>query len=113
MWLRTVEAWPVLLMAAIANGAFRVGVLIPRLGDYRAHVVSTLMLAALILGMTVPIIDGIGIGSFPEAVVIGLVWVVLTLAFEFLAVTTSSGITGNGCWRTMTCATVASGPLSS
>lgn len=85
MWLRTVEAWPVLLMAAIANGAFRVGVLIPRLGDYRAHVVSTLMLAALILGMTVPIIDGIGIGSFPEAVVIGLVWVVLTLAFEFLA----------------------------
>jgi hypothetical protein len=54
MWLRTVEAWLLLLMAAIANGAFRVGVLIPRLGGYRAHVVSTLMLAAAALDARSP-----------------------------------------------------------
>ena len=63
MWLRTIETWLLLLMIAIANGTLRVGVLIPHLGDYRAHVLSTVLLTMLIVGMIVPLVDWIGIGS--------------------------------------------------
>lgn len=85
MWQRMIEAWLLLLAVAIANGGFRAGVLIPRLGDQRAHILSTVLLTLLIVGITVPLIDWIGIGGVPEALLVGLVWVACTLAFEFLA----------------------------
>jgi hypothetical protein len=78
-------AWLLLLVIAIGNGGFRVGVLIPRLGDDSAHVVSTLMLALMITMAAGPLIGWIDIGSISEALAVGLVWVACTLAFEFLA----------------------------
>lgn len=85
MCTRSIEAWILLLIVAIANGALRVAVLIPRIGDYRAHVVSTLILTGLIMIITLAISEWIGIASILDAVVVGLVWVAMTLAFEFLA----------------------------
>jgi hypothetical protein len=85
VWLKTIEAWLLLLTVAVANGGLRVGVLIPRFGDYRAHLASTVMLTVLIVCITMPLIDWIGIASCPGALTVGIVWTVLTLAFEFLA----------------------------
>ncbi len=44
-WL---AAWPVIAGLAVANGGFRERVLLPRLGEQRAHQVSTGMLLAAI-----------------------------------------------------------------
>ncbi len=82
---RAVIVWAAILVAAIANGALRQGVLIPRLGDGPAHVVSTLLLSAVVFVVTWLTIGWMGPGSAAEAWRLGLFWVALTVAFEFLA----------------------------
>lgn len=73
------------MVVAIANGAFREAVLRPRLGEPAGRIISTLMLCALILLIAVLSIGWIGPATVGQAFVVGLVWLGLTLAFEFLA----------------------------
>jgi hypothetical protein len=70
---------------ASANGAAREALLIPRLGDVTGRAVSTLALSAFIVILTWMSIAWIAPRSVPQAWVIGVLWVLLTLAFEFLA----------------------------
>ena len=84
MTTRAVLGWCVILGLAILNGAFRQGVLIPRIGD-RAATVSPLLLSALIVVATVVLLPWIRPGSVRDAWSIGMLWLGLTLAFEFLA----------------------------
>ena len=74
-----------MLVAAIANGAFRESWLIPRTGVQTGHQVSTVMLAAAILLLALATISWIGVTNSRQALLIGAGWVGLTLAFEFLA----------------------------
>jgi hypothetical protein len=85
MWMRAIEVWLLLLAAAFANGAFRVALLIPRFGDYAGHIVSTLLLSVLIALLTRLTAGWMRIASARAALLVGAVWVVCTLAFEFLA----------------------------
>jgi hypothetical protein len=85
MWTRAIEVWLLLLAVAFANGALRVTVLIPRLGEYVAHVVSTLSLSALIAVLAYGATGWMRIDSRRAALSVGAVWVACTLAFEFLA----------------------------
>lgn len=83
MVVRALLVWLVLLVAAIANGAFRVFVLIPRSGERTGHVVSTLMLCVEIMLLSWLTIRWIAPPTPARAVLIGASWVVLTLLFEF------------------------------
>jgi hypothetical protein len=83
--VRGVAIWFVLLFAAIANGAVRQAWLVPWLGDPAGHVVSTVMLSVLIFGVGWIFFDWLGLRTSAEAWRLGVVWLVLTLAFEFLA----------------------------
>lgn len=70
---------------AVINGIFREVVLIPWVGEQIGHVVSTALLIAAIVVLsyfyfTKSVIDY----AQTELVVIGVVWVVLTVGFEFL-----------------------------
>ena len=85
MFLRAIVIWVVLAAVAVANGVFRNGVITPRLGEQRAHVTSTLILCVLIFAITLLFIRWIGPGGVLDASLVGLMWVVMTLAFEFLA----------------------------
>lgn len=85
MILRTVLIWFGLLTLAILNGGFREGVLVPRLGRGLGQAVSTIMLSVLILAAGWISIPWIAPRTLQDAWVIGVLWVVLTLAFEFLA----------------------------
>lgn len=85
MWLRAFGVWFLLLVVAIVNGAIRESVLAPKFGAKGAHLLSTLSLSVLILAtawLTAPFVE---YGSSREAWLVGAMWVVLTLAFEFLA----------------------------
>jgi hypothetical protein len=82
---RALAVWLVLLLLANANGFFREAVLSPRLGAATAHVVSTLLLSAIIVLLAVVSIGWMGARSRGDAVLIGTVWLLLVLAFEFLA----------------------------
>ena len=70
---------------AVLNGAFREALLTPRFGAVASHVVSTFMLCTLILLVAFASLAWIGARDSAAAWRIGLTWLSLTLAFEFLA----------------------------
>lgn len=85
MWYRALAVWLLFLITAIVNGAVRESILRPAFGDKRAHVISTLSLSSLILvgaWLTAPFVR---YESTAAAWGVGVLWVALTLAFEFLA----------------------------
>lgn len=83
MFLRAFLIWLLLLVLAVLNGTFRQGVLLPRLGDGTAHVVSTLLLCAVIFALAYFSIGYIRPRTAGDAWLVGLLWVGLTVAFEF------------------------------
>jgi len=85
MVLRAVLIWCALLVIASINGVGREAVLIPRLGDLAGRAVSTIALSVLIIILTWISIGWIAPRSSRQAWMVGVIWVALTLAFEFLA----------------------------
>jgi hypothetical protein len=67
------------------NGAARDVVLVPRLGDPAARALSCLTLAGLILLITRLSLPWIRPASSNDAWMIGIVWLGMTLTFEFVA----------------------------
>lgn len=84
LW-RAITVWFGILVLASANGGARQAWLIPRLGEPAARAVSTLVLCALVFLVTWLTISWIHPASTQDAFTIGALWLVLTLAFEFLA----------------------------
>lgn len=84
MLIRAALGWLGILLVAIFNGALRQALLIPRIGERAGHIVSTLLLCAIILGAAWLLLPWIRPGSARQAWVVGAFWVVLTTAFEFL-----------------------------
>jgi hypothetical protein len=84
MILRYTFALIILLIAAIINGAVRELVYKNSLGELRAHQVSTLT-GIILFGI---IIWGLNrllpLASAKQAWTVGLIWLALTVAFEFL-----------------------------
>ncbi|WP_435146588.1 hypothetical protein [Halobaculum sp. P14] len=76
--------WVVMAGLAVANGGLREKVLIPRVGDYAGHVLSTALLVAAILLVSGVYFSWTSIGyTRSELVLVGVVWTVLTVGFEF------------------------------
>jgi hypothetical protein len=85
MIARGLAVWLLLLGLAIANGAVREALLVPRIGAPAAHIVSTLSLCLLILLATWLTAPWVRPPNPAGAWRLGLIWVGLTLSFEFLA----------------------------
>lgn len=84
MVFRHLAAWLLLLVAAIINGVIRQSLFIGRMSELQAHQLSTLS-GIILFGV---IIWGLHrmwpLASAAQAWTVGVVWVALTLAFEFL-----------------------------
>jgi hypothetical protein len=85
MHIRALLVWFALLVLAFANGAVRESALVPRLGEALAHAVSSVTLSVAILILSWFTITWIRPTSVSDAWRIGVTWLALTLAFEFLA----------------------------
>ena len=83
MFRRGVVVWLAILVLANVNGALRELVLRPALGEAAGRAVSTLMLALLVLLLAWLTIRWIGPRTGKESLLLGAVWLLLTLAFEF------------------------------
>ena len=83
MIARALAVWCLLLVLAVANGGLRDTVISPRVGETAGRALSSVMLALLILLATWATIRWIGPRSPREALAVGTLWLVLTLAFEF------------------------------
>ena len=84
MLRRAFVVWCVLLTTAILNGALRVALLVPRIGETSGLVVSTVTLSAAIVVLAACTIGWMRPRTWGETWTIGLFWLGLTIAFEFL-----------------------------
>ena len=76
--------WLGLVILAIMNGIVRVKVYAPFMDDLTAHQVSTLI-GIFLFGIYIWLLTGIiKIESSQQALLVGLLWLVMTVAFEFL-----------------------------
>ena len=85
MMFRALIVWLGLLVVAFANGALREVALVPRVGDAAGRAISSVTLAVAIVAATWFTIGWIRPRSTADAWAIGIVWLCLTLGFEFLA----------------------------
>lgn len=85
MLLRASAIWLAILILAVGNGALRESIISPRTGPQIGHVLSTILLCCLIVVVAWFAIPWIAPGTQGRALGIGGWWLVLTLAFEFLA----------------------------
>jgi len=81
---KTLLMWLVLLAAMMGNGTFRVLVLQPWLGEELARQVACVLGIGILLALTAPFLDRVGDVGSGVLFGIGGVWLVLTVAFEFL-----------------------------
>ena len=85
MWWKAVVMWFALMVLAIVNGSVRVKWIVPVTGLTAGPAISTIMLCALILLATWLSVAWLGPRSAQEAWTIGILWLVMTLGFEFVA----------------------------
>jgi hypothetical protein len=83
MLLRAILIWLGILILASLNGAVRDLLVAPRFGDLMARAISTVILCVLIALVTWWSIGWIRPLTSRAALEIGIVWLVLTLTFEF------------------------------
>lgn len=83
MWWKSVLYWFLLMLLAMANGTVRVKLVLPYTGLTAGLAISTVVLGALILGATWLGIRWIGPTTVQQAWGIGVLWLALTLTFEF------------------------------
>lgn len=85
MNLRSLVVWCAFVVLAVINGGFRDAVLTPRLGEHESHVIGTITLCTAILIVTWLAINWMRPAKSTDALLIGGVWVLMTVGFEFLA----------------------------
>jgi hypothetical protein len=81
---RALAVWLAILLLANINGAVRELWIIPDIGEVAGRAVSTVILCALVFLLTWLTIGWIRPIASADAMKIGALWLVLTLAFEFL-----------------------------
>jgi hypothetical protein len=81
--LKALAAWLLILACAVANGALREGVLLPRLGAAGALIASGLLPGGAIVLISIVLAPWFGARPASHWLAIGACWLALTLVFEF------------------------------
>lgn len=82
---RALWIWCSFVPVVILNAAFREVILNPTIGALAAHIVSTMIGVILLFGITLLAIAWIGPERQGDVWRVGVMWLLLTIAFEFLA----------------------------
>ena len=84
IYLWAVGVWFVFLVIAFGVGAVREGVMRPRNGKPKAHVIATLIAVSLMMLVIYVFIQRVHEScSMTELILIGVLWLIMTVAFEF------------------------------
>jgi hypothetical protein len=96
--LVVIGSWLLLVILAIINAVLRNQIYRPYFGDLRAHQFSTLLFIIMILLVTYLVLRFSGLQvTDQEALIMGALWLVFTIIFEFLA---GHYVFGNS-WKTL------------
>lgn len=80
--MRVLAVWLILMMVEVIHGTLRTLLLAPRVGDFAARQVSVFTGSLLILLTTYLLMGWMRILKRSALVQVGVVWLVLTVAFE-------------------------------
>ncbi|MGM0510732.1 MAG: hypothetical protein ACQESD_06360 [Thermoplasmatota archaeon] len=84
--LYSIGIWFVFMILAIVNAVVRETVYAPKLGEHAGHVISTVIFIALIFIVVYLFLKNINLDyTQNDLLLIGSIWLVGTIAFEFLA----------------------------
>lgn len=81
--LKATGVWLVILACAVLNGGFREALLMPALGKPVALLLSGVLLSVAILAVSLLLVPALGRLSSSQCLYVGLLWLCLTLVFEF------------------------------
>jgi hypothetical protein len=81
--LKATAVWLVILVCAVLNGGLREALLVPSLGEPIALVVSGVLLSVAIVAVSLLLVPRLGRLSTSQCLYVGLLWLCLTLIFEF------------------------------
>ena len=81
-WARAIAVWLLIITVESVHGVLRVLLLQPLVGDFRARQVSVFIASALILAIACACAPWLDARSTRARTGVGLLWVVLTVAFE-------------------------------
>jgi Na+/melibiose symporter-like transporter len=84
VFLKAIVVWLVFIVAESINGTVRMFWLVPLLGDVRAHQISFMMGALLILAIATISIKWIHASRTSQLIKVGLLWLLLTVVFEIV-----------------------------
>ena len=82
--LRSLTIWLVLIVAEIAHGILRALALVPIVGEFRSNQMGVFTGSVIILLIAYFTIRWIGAKRPSELLLVGWIWLVLTVAFEVL-----------------------------
>jgi hypothetical protein len=81
--LKSIAIWLLILILAVLNGAFREAVLLPSLGKPLGMVLSGVLLSVCIVVVACLFVPRLDRAGRLKPLYVGLLWLCLTLAFEF------------------------------
>ncbi len=84
MYFKSVLIWIVMALLAVLNGAFRVYIILPFTSEAVAHIISTVIFLVVQFLTIYLFIKKIKLQHVISAVKIGLLWVCMTVLFEFI-----------------------------
>lgn len=82
--LKAIAVWVLFVVLAILNGTLREKLLVPKIGTQAAQALSGILLSGAILLVTLLVFPLIGAQNFEQCLLIGGLWLLMTVAFEFL-----------------------------
>jgi hypothetical protein len=83
-WHRALVVWLVIMGAESIHGALRMIFIAPLVGDFRARQVAVFTGSLLIVLIVTSLMPWLRLATVGSMLALGLVWVVLTVGFEFL-----------------------------
>ena len=106
---RAFAVWLVLIVAEILHGIARGIFLVPHVGEFRSNQIGVFTGSVIILVIALAFVRWIGASRTTDLLAVGLLWLVLTLAFEILFGRFVVGARGSDwrptttCWRAGCC----------
>jgi phosphatidylserine synthase len=84
LYLKLLGVWFILAVSAIVVATFRVGVLLPALGEQNAHQLGTVLYLIVQFFIIYLFIRKMKLKETKTLLGIGIFWVVITIIFEFI-----------------------------
>lgn len=81
---RSLSIWLVLIVAEIVHGILRAMLLVPIVGEFRSNQIGVFSGSVIIIAIAYFTIRWIGASRLTEQLLVGVIWLALTIAFEIL-----------------------------